>query len=171
MKISFLKSKIRALKKYDLIKALIDILLPEIRDIGDYNPKMSYKKGDKVYYYDKFNDKSHIIEATEDITPTDNINLNQWSVVSGGNGLPNANLIKKIKLNTNNNLMYEDSVLNNVHVSTEEPKMNEGDLWFTMSQSDAVIPPTRETEVIIKNMVVQDTEPANKNDLWGHTES
>ena len=171
MKISFLKSKIRALRKYDLLKALIDILLPDIHDIGDYNPNMSYKKGDKVYYYDKSSDTSRIIEATEDITPTGNFNMDQWSVVSGGNGLPNANLIKKIKLNDNNNLMYEDSVLNNVHVSAEEPKMNEGDLWFGITESDITLPTTRETEVIIKNMVVQETEPANKNDLWGHTES
>lgn len=170
MKVSFLKSKIRALRKYDLLKALIDILLPEIHDIGDYNPNMSYKKGDKVYYYDKYNDKSYIIEATEDITATGSLNLNQWSVVSGGNSLPNANLVKKLTINTNNNLMYEDSILNNVHVSAEQPKMNERDLWFSITQTDNSTPSTGETGVIIKNMVVQDTEPTNKDDLWGDTD-
>ena len=182
MKISFLKSKIRSLRKYDLFKAIIDILLPDLMELGDYDPNMKYRKGDKVYYYNKMTNKSYILEAKENIQPSSTINLDQWSIVTG-NSLPNSNLIKKLQINNNNNLMYEGSVLNNVHVSIEEPSMNERDLWFSMTKQDIGddgednpelpdpdAPQARENEVIIKNMIVQDDQPVDNNYLWGDLE-
>lgn len=182
MKISFLKSKIRSLRKYDLFKAIIDILLPDLMELGDYDPNMKYRKGDKVYYYNKMTNKSYILEAKENIQPSSTINLDQWSIVTG-NSLPNSNLIKKLQINNNNNLMYEGSVLNNVHVSIEEPSMNERDLWFSLTKQDIGddgednpelpdpdAPQARENEVIIKNMIVQDDQPVDNNYLWGDLE-
>lgn len=181
MKISFLKSKIRSLRKYDLFKAIIDILLPDFNDIGDYNPNIPYRKGDRVYYYNDSDGTSKIIEALVDITPTGAIDLSQWSVVSG-NSLPNANTLKKFSQNDNNNLMYEGAILNNVHVSVEEPVMNEKDMWFCLTKrvieddntgdgdGDIEEPSTREGVLIIKNMVVQDEQPTDNTNLWGDIE-
>ena len=176
MKISFLKSKIRSLRKYDLFKAIIDILLPDFQNIGDYNPNLSYRKGDRVYYYNEIDNSSRIIEALVDITSTGQIDLSEWSVVSG-NSLPNSNLLKKFEINDNNNLMYEGAILNNVHVSVEEPIMNEKDIWFGLTKRvgdddsghDDVTRPT-EGSLIIKNMVVQLDQPTDKADLWGGLE-
>lgn len=181
MKISFLKSKIRSLRKYDLFKAIIDILLPDFQNIGDYNPNLSYRKGDRVYYYNDSDNTSKIIEALVDITPTGKINLHQWSTVSG-NSLPNSNLLKKLSANDNNSLMYEGTTLNNVHVSVEEPKMNEKDIWFGLTKRVSVdddngdsdeeeeVPSTREGVLIIKNMVVQDEQPTDNTNIWGDIE-
>ena len=175
VKISFLKSKIRSLRKYDLFKAVIDILLPDLANIGDYNPLMNYRKGDRVYYYDQSNDVSRIIEATEDIIATgDDIDPSQWSVVSG-NSLPNANLLKNLEINDNNNLMYKNTILNNVHVSVDEPDMNEKDLWFGLtkrvdSDNGGNSPSPKENTLVIKNMVVQDDQPADNTYLWGDIE-
>ena len=175
VKISFLKSKIRSLRKYDLFKAVIDILLPDLANIGDYNPLMNYRKGDRVYYYDQSNDVSRIIEATEDIIATgDDIDPSQWSVVSG-NSLPNANLLKNLEIYDNNNLMYKNTILNNVHVSVDEPDMNEKDLWFGLtkrvdSDNGGNSPSPKENTLVIKNMVVQDDQPADNTYLWGDIE-
>ena len=181
MKISFLKSKIRSLRKYDLFKAVIDILLPDLANIGDYNPLMNYRKGDRVYYYDQINDASRIIEAVEDITASGgDIDPSQWSVVSG-NSLPNANLLKNLEINDNNNLMYKNTILNNVHVSVDEPDMNEKDLWFGLTKhvendnggnnnGGGQTPSLDENTLIIKNMVVQDDQPTDNTYLWGDIE-
>lgn len=171
MRASFLKSKIRSLRKFDLVKAIIDILLPDLVGIGDYNPNMFYRKGDRVYYYDEKVQRSKILEAKEDIPTGSAIDLNNWSVV-GGASLPNSEILKKIEISTNNNLMYEGTVLNNVHVSKGEPVMNEHDLWFSLDASedtDGGLPPvaTKQSEVIIKNMVVQDDQPTDNSYLWG----
>ena len=182
MKISFLKSKIRSLRRYDLFKAIIDILLPDFQDIGDYNPNLSYRKGDRVYYFNTIDNTSRIIEALVDITPTGQIDLSQWSVVSG-NSLPNSNLLKKFQVNENNNLMYEGATLNNVHVSVEEPIMNERDMWFGLTKrvggdddngdtddGEEETPTTKEGTLVIKNMVVQDEQPSDNTSLWGDIE-
>ena len=183
MKISFLKSKIRSLRKYDLFKAVIDILLPDLANIGDFNPLMNYRKGDRVYYYDQSNDVSRIIEATEDIIATGgDIDPSQWSVVSG-NSLPNANLLKNLEINDNNNLMYKNTILNNVHVSADEPEMNEKDLWFGLTKrvdddndndvedgGNGESPSLGDNTLVIKNMVVQDDQPADNTYLWGDIE-
>lgn len=183
MKISFLKLKIRSLRKYDLFKAVIDILLPDLANIGDYNPLMNYRKGDRVYYYDQVNDTSRIIEALEDIIATGgDIDPSKWSVVSG-NSLPNANLLKNLEINDNNNLMYKNTILNNVHVSADEPEMNEKDLWFGLTKrvnddndnggddgGGGQTPSPRENTLVIKNMVVQDDQPADNTYLWGDIE-
>lgn len=169
MKASFLKSKIRSLRKFDLIKVIIDILLPDLAGIGDYNPNMFYRKGDKVYYYDEKSQRSKILEATEDISAGEPLSLAKWSIV-GGTGLPNVEILKKLELNTNNNLTYNGSILNNVHVSKEQPVMNELDIWFSLdvSESDGGDSPVqRNSEVVIKNMVVQDSEPEDNVYLWG----
>lgn len=174
MRASFLKSKVRSLRKFDLIKAVIDILLPDLVGLGDYNPEMFYRKGDRVYYYDEVLQRSKIIEAKVDITTGQEINLDNWSVV-GGASLSNSEILKKLEVNANNNLMYEGAILNNVHVSRDEPKMNERDIWFGLSTSDGDggtnPPPTgRENELVIKNMVVQDDRPSDDNYLWGDIE-
>lgn len=170
MRASFLKSKIRSLRKYDLIKAVIDILLPDFVGLGDYDPRMVYRKGDKVYYYDENEGRSKILEAMSDITPGSGIDLSKWTVV-GGSSLPNSELLKKFELNTNNNLMYEGVILNNVHVSRDEPQMNEMDIWFGIGTStDDEGPSACENEVVIKNMVVQDNQPVDNNYLWGDIE-
>lgn len=172
MRASFLKSKIRSLRKFDLIKAIVDILLPDLVGLGDHNPDMFYRKGDRVYYYDETIQRSKILEAKEDIPAGQAMNLANWSVV-GGASLPNAEILKKIELNSNNNLMYEGAVLNNVHVSKEQPQMNEHDIWFSLDSSDGgggIVPPqSRESELIIKNMVVQDGQPSDNAYLWGDT--
>lgn len=168
MRISFLKSKIRSLRKYDLVKAIIDILLPDLVGLGDFDPDMLYRKGDRVYYYDDNVGRSKILEATEDIQPGE-LDLSKWTVV-GGASLPNAEVLKKIEIDSNNNLKYEGAVLNNVHVSKDEPQMNEKDIWFELGTSDGGEVPSRQTEVIIKNMVVQDNQPTDNNYLWGDIE-
>lgn len=170
MKASFLKSKIRSLRKFDLMKAIIDILLPDLASLGDYNPNMFYRKGDRVYYYDEKLQRSTIIEARVDIDAGQPLDLDKWSHVSG-NSLSNIEILKKLEISNNNNLMYNGSILNNVHVSEELPNMNELDIWFSLNNNDIEIDPpemeTRNSEVIIKNMVVQDDKPDDNSYLWG----
>lgn len=173
MKASFLKTKIKSLRRYDLMKTIIDILLPDIDDIGDYDSKMFYRKGDKVYYYNKLTGVSKIIEATIDSGPSVEPLSSNWSTV-GGSSLSNSEILKKIERNKNNNLMYEGTCLNNVHVSENEPSMNENDLWFkigNVDNTDNPSPPSYiEPEVLIKNMTIQDGQPTNNDYLWGDIE-
>lgn len=168
MKASFLKSKVTSLRKYDLVKAVIDILLPDLVGISDYNKAMLYRKGDKVYYYDEKMGRSMIIEAKKDIPANQPFNLNDWSAV-GGSNLHNSEILKKLEVNSNNNLMYDGAVLNNVHVSKEEPTMNELDLWFGLEDTGEPVPPAcrDENELVVQNMVVQDDQPEEDTYLWG----
>lgn len=168
MKVSFLRSKIASLRKYDVIKAIIDILLPDLVGISDYNRAMLYRKGDRVFYFDEKYERSMILEAKADIPANQDFDINNWTTVDG-TGFGNSEILKKFEVNSNNNLMYDGAVLNNVHVSKEEPTMNELDLWFGLGDEFEPIPPAcrDENELIVNNLVVQDDQPEEDTYLWG----
>lgn len=169
MKVSFLKSKIRSLRKYDLMKSLVDILLPDFKNIGDYNPMIPYRKGDRVFYYNKQKETSCILEASKDIEPTGIIDYNEWNLISVGS-LRNTNILREIKEDEHSRLIYKNTFLNNVFLSEEQPDMKESDLWFSLSDHIEEEEPLQNTDnVLIANMVVQDDTPIDLNDLWGDT--
>lgn len=168
MKISFLKSKIRSLRKYDLMKGLIDILLPDFKNIGDYNPMVTYRKGDRVFYYDEKKDTSCILEASKDINPTGILDYSEWNLISVGS-LRNTNILRELKEDKQSRLVYKGTYLNNVFMGEEQPEMKEADLWFSLSDVPDGTFVEKNDDVMIANMVVQDDRPIDLNDLWGDT--
>lgn len=135
MKVSFLRNKINKLKNTDLLKNVIDILLPDISNIGDYNPLMMYRKGEKVFYYDKSQNKSYILKATQYIppNPSGEMNFDQWKVINN-----NAEAMENLEVGSDGgSIKYEGATLNNVWVQPEKPeKMKDRDLWFSVDEEE-----------------------------------
>lgn len=73
----FFKNKMRQFKKTDMLKIISDLAIPDIQNMNEFDESLSYKPGEKVFYYDKDEDRYVILIATKDIEPGE-IKLDDW---------------------------------------------------------------------------------------------
>lgn len=171
MKLSYFKSKLSQLKSLDLVKFITDLTLPDIELIGDYNPSMSYKKGERVYYYDIVENKHKVLEAFVDVEPGEFI-AKDWEVIQGTHNHNNKDIIDGIGVNEAGRLTYDNKIVgSSVICSIEKPEMINGDLWFSIGNVDITPEPEPPhgfcDKIVFKNLKMQDDEPESKEDIWG----
>lgn len=66
MNIQYIKSNISNTSQDNLIKLLYDLILQDIKDVTDYKPNVSYRKGDRVYLEE--NGKHQIYQCIVDMS-------------------------------------------------------------------------------------------------------